>query len=259
MTYQIGCFNRPWHEWDYEIALGGMEAAGYTHTGFMGQQGNPLISAESSPEEILRLKRSVEAHALRPAVVLADPPLDVPLPQAVDRFCRLVDNAHLLEADYVLSCGTSNEAHYEAYYQVMAECCDYAAEHGVMLTLKPHGGISATSRECLKAVERIDHPNFAICYDPGNIHYYTGEDAAQDVKLIAEHVVGICVKDCTGQGAEVMITPGEGQVDFEAVFGILKDAGFAGPATVECLGGETPEQVNAAAAQTYEFVHSLLS
>ena len=259
MASQIGCFNRPWNQWDYENALQGIQAAGYEHTGFMYQQNQLLVSADSSAEKILQLKRSVESHGLRPAVLLANPPLDLPVAQAVEQFRRLIDNAQLLGADYVLSSGTDNEEQYETYYQVMAQCCDYAAQQKVMLTLKPHGGIGATARECLTAVQRIDHANFGIYYDPGNIHYYTGRDAAQDVKLVADYVVGICVKDCTCREGEVMITPGEGEVDFASVFGTLKDAGFAGPVTVECLGGETPEQVNAAAQQTYEFLCTLLS
>jgi len=259
MHNQIGCFNRPWSQWDYQIALAGMQAAGYEHTGLMYQGNELLVRADSAPEEILEIKGLIEGHQLRPAVVLGDPPLDLPVEQAAQQFCQFIDNVHLLGAGYVLTCGTMKEEQYEAYYQVMEQCCDYAAEHNVMLTLKPHGGISATAHECLTALERIDHPNFAIYYDPGNILYYTGQDAAQDIKLIADYVVGICVKDCTGREAEVMITPGEGLVDFESVFGTLKDAGFTGLVTVECLGGQTPEQVNAAAQETYEFVASLLA
>ena len=260
MQNQIGCFNRPWVKWDFDIALAGMQAAGYEHTGLiMSHRDMLLVDIDSSHEEILEIKGLIESHELRPAVLLADPPLNLPVQQATEQFCRLIDNVHLLGASYVLSCGTMNEEQYETYYQVMAECCDYAAQQEVMLTLKPHGGISATARECLTAVERIDHPNFAIYYDPGNVHYYTGQDAAQDVKLIADYVVGICVKDCTGLEDEVDITPGEGLVDFESVFGTLKDAGFTGLVTVECLGGETPEEINVAAQQTYEFVDSLLS
>ncbi len=259
MENQIGCFNRPWSQWDYEVALAGIQAAGYDHTGFMYQQDDQLVTADLSAEEIVQLKQAVEKHSLRPVTVLADPPLDLPLDQAVEQFCRLVDNTHLLGANYVLTCGTTNEEQYETYYQVMAACCDYAAQQEVMLTLKPHGGISATARDCLAAVHQIDHPNFAIYYDPGNVHYYTGQDAAQDVGLIADYVAGICVKDCTGRQDEVMITPGEGEVDFVSVFETLGAAGFAGPVTVECLGGQTPQQVNAAAEQTYEFVAELLS
>ena len=101
-------------------------------------------------------------------------------------FKRFIDNVALAGAKYILSCGTGNEEQYDAYFELMKQSADYAAERGVVLTLKPHGGISATSRELLQATERVDHPNFHIYYDPGNIHYYTGESAAEDVKLIAK-------------------------------------------------------------------------
>ena len=100
----------------------------------------------------------------------------------------------------------------------------------------------------------LPKPSTVSCRAP-----HTGQGAAQDIKLIANYVVGICVKDCTGREGEVMITVGEGLVDFGSVFGTLKDAGFTGSVTVECLGGETPEQVDVAAQQTYEFADSLLS
>ncbi len=255
MPIELGCFNRPWSEYDYDDALAGMAAAGYTLAGFMRQQKEALVDADSTPEQLEQLKAQVAKHGLAPSTVLGINPLGQPLPEAVEQFKRFIDNVALAGAKYVLSCGTSKEEQYDDYYELIRQTAGYAAEKGVVMTLKPHGGISATSRELLTALERVDHPDFHIYYDPGNVHYYTGESAAEDVKLIAKHAVAMCIKDNTGgQKGDVNIEPGTGEVDFDAVFGTLLDAGFDGPCIVECLGGDTLGEVNDAAKRTRDFI-----
>ena len=59
-------------------------------------------------------------------------------------------------------------------------------------------------------------------------------------------------------GEDVMISPGAGNVDFEAVFDVLGQAGFEGPCLVECLAGETLQDVNEEAKKTREFLMNLL-
>ncbi|MFQ5811065.1 MAG: sugar phosphate isomerase/epimerase family protein [Armatimonadota bacterium] len=252
---ELGCFNRPWSEYDYDDALAGMAAAGYTVTGFMRQQKEALVDADSTPEQMEQLKAQVAKHGLSPSTVLGINPLGQPMSEAVEQFKRFIDNVAASGSKYILSCGTSKEEQYDEYYELMRQTSGYAADKGVVMTLKPHGGISATSRELLTALERVDHPNFHIYYDAGNVHFYTGESAAEDVKLIAKHAVGLCVKDNTGgQKGDVNIEPGTGEVDFDAVFGTLLDAGFDGPCIVECLGGDTLEDVNERAKRTRDFI-----
>ena len=70
----------------------------------------------------------------------------------------------------------------------------------------------------------------------------------------------MCVKDTVGgKQGRVMITPGTGEVDFAAVFTTLRDAGFSGPCWVECVGGETLDQINAEAVKTKAFLDDLLA
>ena len=132
--------------------------------------------------------------------------------------------------------------------------------HGLELLLKPHGGISASADEMLVVVDRVDRRNFGICYDPGNILYYTGKRPEDDLPRIVEHVLAICLKDERGgKHGEVMITLGTGDVEFDTIFGILRDAEFNGPAWVEGIGGSTLEEINAEAANTMRFLSEVLS
>ena len=111
-------------------------------------------------------------------------------------------------------------------------------------------------QRCLDAVA---HPNFKVWYDAGNIIYYTGKNPAKELKPIVKHVTGFCAKDCAGQGGEVMIQFGTGNVDFKNVFAVLKTAGFNGPIMVEGVKiGATPEETNRFAKANREFLEKVL-
>jgi sugar phosphate isomerase/epimerase len=183
--------------------------------------------------------------------------LDVATDISVERLRAEVDAARATGVPHLLTTGVTDPARYGTFFAVLQAAAPYAAQQGVTLGLKPHGGISGTNRDCVAAVERVGSAGFGIWYDPGNIIHYMGTDPAEDLEAVAPYVVGMCVKDCAGgKGGSVSITPGDGEVRFEPIFSVLRAAGFDGPALVECLGGTTPEQVDAEARRVHD---SLLS
>jgi sugar phosphate isomerase/epimerase len=257
MSLPLGCFNRPWSKFDYADALAGIAAAGYELTGTMRQQQAALIETDSTEDEVAALRAQVQRAGLRPSTVLGSFPFDGSPDESVSALEALIDRIALFGADYLLHCGTANEEHFDRFYGTMRACCDYAQDREVMLTLKPHGGISTSGADLLRAVERIDHSNFGIYYDPGNIMHYKGLDPVEELEPVAAQVVAMCIKDSLGEGAGVMITPGTGKVDFRGVFDVLVDAGFEGPCLVECVGGESLEEVNEEARKTRDFLLDL--
>jgi len=157
----------------------------------------------------------------------------------------LIDNCVAVGAKSLLLGGIGQEKLVEAYYKVIAETCDYAAEKGLPITVKPHGGLNATGPQCRKCVEMAGHKNFSLWYDPGNIYFYSDgqrnpvEDAATVDGLVT---VGLCIKDfdrpvMDGKPTRtVAITPGTGMVDFRKVLAVLKRGGFtSGYLVIECL------------------------
>ena len=57
---------------------------------------------------------------------------------------------------------------------------------------------------------------------------------------------------------DVMVTPGEGLVDFDTVLGGLVNGGFEGPLYVECVGGQTVAEINRDTEATLKFVSDIL-
>lgn len=126
--------------------------------------------------------------------------------------------------------------------------------------MKPHGGISGAATEILQTIRAVNHPNFSIWYDAGNIIHYTGKDPVAEIDPIAPHITGFCAKDCGTLKGDVMIQFGAGKVDFRAVFQRLKAHGFNGPIMVECCQvGPTPEATTANARTNREFLEAVLA
>ncbi|HIE51773.1 MAG TPA: sugar phosphate isomerase/epimerase [Armatimonadetes bacterium] len=246
----LGCFNRPWGPWPLERALAGIAQAGFTGVGLLRQQGELVVSADSLPQEVGQVAGTILSYGLTPVTFLSRTGAQQPLTEALAHLRREIDNVCRLGAGYLLHCGVAQEDLYDQFYEVMRQGAAYAQARGVQIVLKPHGGVSATAADCVRAVEAVNSPAFRIWYDPGNVLFYTGADPAEDVAAVAPYVTGVCVKDC--QGGTVQVTPGEGEVNFARLFDTLLEAGFSGPCLVECLVGETPEEVDAAAAVVHE-------
>ncbi len=257
MAIQFGCFTRPWGDYTWEQFLQGTADANFDLVGTMRMDGEWVIGPDTAEGVAEQRKQEVEAAGLRPSTCLISFPLDGGPEEAEQGLRDFIDAAAAFGADYLLSCGTQRGPNEDLYYDTMAACCDYAAEKGVMLTLKPHGGITDTGADLLYAVDRIDHDNFGIYYDPGNVVHYKGLDPVKELRVCAEHVVAMCIKDSLGMKEGVNILPGTGVVDFEGVFEELFTVGFSGPCIIECLGGDTLDEVNAAAVETHNFLVEL--
>jgi sugar phosphate isomerase/epimerase len=56
---------------------------------------------------------------------------------------------------------------------------------------------------------------------------------------------------------DVMVTPGEGLVDFGEVIAILRTGSFQGPMYVECVGGKSLDEINHNVRSTLGFLGNL--
>jgi len=189
-----------------------------------------------------------------------DIPVAKSLEAGIEGLRKLIDNCAACRAKNLLMGGTGNEKLYKTYYKAIAECCDYAAEKGVGISIKPHGGLNATGPQCRKTVEMVGHKNFRIWYDPGNILYYSNAklDPVADAAAVDGLVVGMCVKDYK-HPKNVLVTPGTGMVDFPAVLARLKKGGFRrGPLVVECLKRGQLKQTLAEAKKARLFLKALV-
>jgi sugar phosphate isomerase/epimerase len=261
VKWPIGCFNRPWTKWSYDETLDGIKAAGYKLTGLLTRtKTDALVGADATPEYLDSLKKRIAARGLKANMAALRSRHNIPVEDSIKEVRQQVDNAARIGLEYLLTFGVNSAEQYDHYYRVMADTAAHAQKAGIKLVVKPHGGGSGSSSEMLVCLQKVNHPNFKIWYDAGNIIHYTGKDPVADLEPIAQHVTGFCAKDCATQKGEVMIQFGEGRVDFVGVFRVLKKAGFNGPLMVECCKiGATAEETTANARANREFLERAMS
>jgi len=266
IRWTIGCFTRPWADFELPVAFDAIAEAGYRHVGLMSTKGprRLVLTADMSDEEATRIAADIRQRGL--SVISAyggDIPAAVSRAAAVSALRRLIELCAICGSPSLLLGGVSRREVYDVYYAAIAECCDHASANGVELALKPHGGLNATGPECRAAIERVAHPNFRLWYDPGNILYYSGGqlDPARDAPSVAGLVTGMCVKDYDPNApSRVLLTPGDGRVDFRAVLDRLIAGGFrGGPLVVECLRPGDEAALRREARRAREFVEQLIA
>lgn len=261
VKWEVGCFNRPWTKWTFDQTLKEIKAAGYKTTGLLSRtREEPFIGADASAEYLENLKTRIAASGLKANMGALRSRHNVPLEDSIRDVRKQIDNAHFLSLKYIMSFGADKPEEFAHYYKVMNAASGYAQERGIKLVMKPHGGISGSSDEILNVIKEVNHRNFSIWYDAGNIIHYTGKDPVAEIGPIAKHITGFCAKDCGEIKGDVMIQFGAGKVDFPAVFRRLKEGGFNGPVMVECCKiGQTPEETTINARANREFLEKVMA
>jgi sugar phosphate isomerase/epimerase len=257
MELTLGCTTRPFSGVSFSEACGRIAAAGYTDVALFSD-----VGVGNSRQEALAARQVAVDAGLTPSMLLARAQLDLGLEGAVAAYRRLVDNARALGARWLLDLGAGKGGALDLYVSVMRQVAPYAERAGIGISVKPHGGITTTTEDLLAVHSRVDHPAYGICYDPGNIIYYTkGEERPEmNIAEVAPLVTTCIIKDCVvvdGQ-PNVMITPGEGWVDFDKVLGALVAGGFSGPLYVECVGGQTIDEIDHNVRHTHAFLREIL-
>ncbi|MFB3788765.1 MAG: sugar phosphate isomerase/epimerase family protein [bacterium] len=260
-AYPIGCYTRPWDKYDYLTALDAIAEAGFEYAGIMTAKGKSwvIITPETPVEEAAKIGEEVKKRGLKALSVYGDFSVAESVEKGVQALRRVIENCAACGSPNLLLGGIGEEKLYQAYYKAIAECCAYAAEKRVGLSVKPHGGLNATGPQCRKAIERVNHKNFGLWYDPGNIFYYSDGklDPVDDAATVDGLVVGMSVKDFR-LPKEVMVTPGTGMVNFAKVLARLQQGGFTGgPLVVECLEAGDRAKVTAEAKKALLFLREL--
>ncbi len=260
--WQIGCYTRPWGQYDYRVALDVIAEAGFKYAGLMTTKSKTglVISVSTTLNEAMKVGEEVSKRGLGlPSVYGGGIPVAKSLTAGIEGLKKLIDNCAACGAKNLMMGGTGSNDLYTAYYKAVGECCDYAAEKGLGISVKPHGGLNATGPQCRKTVEMVGHKNFRIWYDPGNIYYYSnGElDPVADAATVDGLVVGMCIKDYK-HPKNVSLTPGTGKVDFAKVMARLKKGGFKrGALVIECLEPGDLKKTLAEAKKARRFVEYL--
>ncbi len=251
--YLIGCYTRPWDQWDLDQALDGVALAGFHWVGLMTAKGNPniIIHPGLSTAQAAQIGAKAKQRHLSICSVYGDFQPSPNLNSSRQQLRQLIDLCTACGSHELLLGGTTNPDAYDAFLKAVAAECPHAQQQNVGITLKPHGGLNATGAQCRQAVQRVNHPSFRLWYDPANILYYSNGqlDPLKDVLDVDGLVVGMSIKDFLPPN-NVLINPGTGLVNFTPLFARLRLGGFTrGQLLVECTAPGSFTEITKAAKQ----------
>lgn len=111
----------------------------------------------------------------------------------------------------------------------------YAADCGVRLGVEYEPGLLIENTgETLALIDAVDHDALGVNFDVGHAAV-CGEDVADSIRRCEDRITGVHLEDIAGGrgGKHYHLIPGEGDLDFRAVFDALDDVGYDGYATLE--------------------------
>ncbi|MCC6797115.1 MAG: sugar phosphate isomerase/epimerase [Candidatus Hydrogenedentes bacterium] len=261
--WQIGCYIRPWNQFEHNVALDAIAEAGFKYTGLLTTKPNNQfgINVNTTPDEAAAIGEECRRRGLAVPSAYGGDILLESVETGIAGMRRLIDNCAAAQVANLMMGGVGTPELAEVYYKAIGESCGYAEDKGIGISVKPHGGTNATGPQCRALLEKVNKKNFRLWYDPGNIYYYSDGtlNPVDDAATVDGLVVGMSVKDYR-EPKTVDVTPGTGMVDFAGVLARLKQGGFtSGPLIVECLQPGTESELLAEAKKAFALVTSLAS
>jgi len=113
----------------------------------------------------------------------------------------------------------------------MRGLAEEAESLGLDLTVELHKeALVATAQQALDLMELVDHPAIGIALDPSHVTH-SGENPAQVARSLGGLVKHVHLRDAIGQN--ILVVPGDGEVDFRGFAQALNDIGYDRVAAIE--------------------------
>jgi sugar phosphate isomerase/epimerase len=114
---------------------------------------------------------------------------------------------------------------------------DEAAALGLELTLELHKSmLMASQHEAVALMDLVDHPAVGVAIDPSHATY-AGENVAAIARTLGPLVKHVHLRDARGK--DIMVVPGDGEVDFADLAAALAEIGYDRAAVIELEYSDT--------------------
>lgn len=124
---------------------------------------------------------------------------------------------------------------YDLFAAGLQACLPAAREHGVTLAIEPEPGLLIERSEQYDRLKRdyfADEPRVRMNCDVGHF-FCVREDPAAVIRSHADQIVHLHLEDIGAGRIHQHLVPGEGAMDFPAIFTALEAVNYAGWVTVE--------------------------
>jgi sugar phosphate isomerase/epimerase len=160
-----------------------------------------------------------------------------------------------LEPGGPLPPGMSRRAAMDLYREGLRRVLPTAEECGVNLLVEPEPHLLIERpEEFEELLDGLAHPRLALNFDIGHF-FCVGVDPAEAARRLAPHIRHVHLEDIAPSREHRHLVPGRGAIDFAAVLGALRDAGYNGWVTVELYPYEAQAREVASEAWQYLTKH----
>jgi len=153
--------------------------------------------------------------------------------------------------------GGSWTAALQLFVEMLKPVAEHAEKEGVLLLIEPEPDLLVeTADQFLELMQHLDSHAVGLNFDIGHF-YCVGDDPAPTVHRLAPFIRHFHLEDIAATHVHHHLVPGEGAIDFAAVFQAIRAIGYNGWVTIELY--PYVDDPDAAARLAFERVNTILA
>lgn len=267
--FQVACMTLPYSAFSLERALSGIRGAGYrfvawgtTHVDAAGVK-RPVLEANAPATEAAALSGRCQDLGLQPVMMFSG--VNFEDANAVDVYKKRIEQAKAAGIGHIIVFGKTSAGAYNAVIQNLQAAARFAEGSGVLLSLKQHGGNTATGEHCSRIIADVAHPSVKMCYDAGNVLDYENHDPIPDIQKCWRDIRSFSLKDHRNFPKDEDCGIGFGEIDHYKLFAPVMRTGLTMPISAENIfeplvaRPKAPEGVDRLAHRSREFLEAVLA
>ncbi len=161
--------------------------------------------------------------------------LDLTIDEQLEDFLKKIEFTGRIGAK-IINTNSGPIERLAVFHVNMRKVIEQAERWNVIIGLESHGDIVNTAKDSMHIFKEYNHPLVRFNYDTGNTLFYCNGNirVEEDIKYGLEYLSYIHLKDIKIRGNQVEYCPiGDGDVNFEKVFDVLKSLGKPIPCGLE--------------------------
>ena len=188
----------------------------------------------------------------------------VEAPDSVAVHTRRIEQAAAAGIPFVITFGKISPGAYEVWIRNLKQLGPVARQAGVTITIKQHGGNTATGRDCSKIIADVADEGVRMCYDAGNVLDYENQDPLPDIQACWRDVRAFAIKDHRNTPKDEDCGPGFGEIDHYKLLMPVLRTGLTMPLVCENIfeplvpRPAQAEGVDALARRAREFLETVI-
>lgn len=267
--FQLACMTLPYGPFPFARALKGIRSAGYeyvawghTHTEENGKR-TPLLDWRDPASKAREISTQCKDAGLTPVMMFAT--VNIESPDGPEAHARRIEQCAAAGIPFLLTFGKTERGAYENAIKTLKHAGPIARKYGVLVTIKQHGGNTATGADCSKIIADVADPGVLMCYDAGNVLDYENNDPLPDIRKCWKDIRAFCIKDHRNTPKDEDCGPGFGEIDHYKLFEPVMRTGLTMPLAFENIFEPlvprpiTAEGIDSLARRSRQYMESVLA